>query len=429
MKYPRRQLILAMAAIWLTTACASIGPPNAPSLELPKPVTDLRASRKGDEVTLTWTIPKRTMERQSVRYLGTTQICRNVLAEPSAENQGADQGKEQEEDPEEDQEKDRGTNQGATNQPALAAKVCGTIMGSVPAPAGFREVHKDETPKGAKRISATFSDTLPSAIENANPAGFANYRVEVRNEAGRSAGLSNAARVPLVPTVLPFANFAAQTKAQGVLLSWQCPRESAKTNGVHYLFRIYRRTMNNAPETQITETKPAAIKIAEVDATDCVAAVREPKTATTFLDSSIDWGATYFYRATVVSMITGATEPVEVEGDDTPEVKIFAHDIFPPAVPIGLQAVYSGPGQQPFIDLIWAPVTDSDLAGYNVYRHEEGAAPIRISAELLITPAYRDSTVAAGKTYFYSVTAVDRQGNESARSEETSETPPRLNDR
>jgi fibronectin type 3 domain-containing protein len=105
-------------------------------------------------------------------------------------------------------------------------------------------------------------------------------------------------------------------------------------------------------------------------------------------------------------------------------VKVWAHDVFPPAVPTGLQAVYSGPGQEVFIDLIWAPVADADLAGYNVYRREDGGVPVKVNSELVKTPAYRDSAVAAGKTYFYSVTAVDRQGNESARSEETSERVP-----
>ena len=115
---------------------------------------------------------------------------------------------------------------------------------------------------------------------------------------------------------------------------------------------------------------------------------------------------------------------VEVEGDDTPEVKVWAHDVFPPAVPSGLQAVFSGPGQQPFIDLVWAPVTDSDLDGYNVYRHEEGAAAVKVNSEPVKMPAFRDAHVAAGKTYFYSVSAVDLRGNESGRSEVASESVP-----
>jgi len=35
----------------LFTACATMGPPQPPSLELAKPPTDLRAVRKGDRVT------------------------------------------------------------------------------------------------------------------------------------------------------------------------------------------------------------------------------------------------------------------------------------------------------------------------------------------------------------------------------------------
>ena len=79
-------------------------------------------------------------------------------------------------------------------------------------------------------------------------------------------------------------------------------------------------------------------------------------------------------------MIAQEDKPeVQVEGDDTPEIKVFADDVFPPAVPSGLQAVSSGPGQKTFVDLVWAPVTDVDLDGYNVYRHEEGAASVKVN--------------------------------------------------
>jgi fibronectin type 3 domain-containing protein len=93
-------------------------------------------------------------------------------------------------------------------------------------------------------------------------------------------------------------------------------------------------------------------------------------------------------------------------------------------VPSGLQAVFSGPGQQAFIDLIWAPVTDADLAGYNVYRHEPGSTPEKLNSDLVKAPAYRDMKVVKGRTYIYSVSAVDVRGNESARSEEASESVP-----
>jgi hypothetical protein len=145
----------------------------------------------------------------------------------------------------------------------------------------------------------------------------------------------------------------------------------------------------------------------------------------TLTDQSFEWEKTYYYHADTLTVITQAGKPpVSIEGDDTPEVKIFAHDVFPPAVPAGLQAVFSGPGQQAFIDLIWTPVTDADLDGYNIYRREEGGSAVKMNAAPVKLPAFRDMQVVSGKTYFYSVSAVDLRGNESARSEEAGESVP-----
>lgn len=377
---------ILLAVLLPLCGCASIGPPLPPSLELPRPPTDLHAQRKADRVTLTWTMPSRTMQRQSVRYLGNTNVCRSLA-----------------------------------NPPEHAARECGTIAGTVPPP-------KDLNP--AKKRTVTSTDTLPSSLLQADPIGFVTYTVEVLNTANRSAGLSNPSRVPLLPTVPPFPSFQARVVPLGVTLSWQCPQTAAATTKeVTYLFRIYRRPAESTVTT----------KVAEMNATDCAVpeagttnAEKQPSTnapadkrITSFLDETIEWEKTYFYRGTVVSVLaTLGKPPIEVEGEDTPEIKIFADDIFPPAVPTGLQAVYSGPGQAPFIDLIWTPVTDSDLDGYNVYRREGSGAEKKISATLVKTPAFRDAHVENGKSYFYSVTAVDQRGNESAHSAEASESVP-----
>jgi hypothetical protein len=49
---------------------------------------------------------------------------------------------------------------------------------------------------------------------------------------------------------------------------------------------------------------------------------------------------------------------------------------------------------------------------------------VKLNAEPLKTPAYRDGSVVSGKNYSYSVSAVDVRGNESGRSEEASELVP-----
>lgn len=370
MKIPRGQLLVVMAALGWTVGCASVGPPLPPSLELPRSPSDFRAARKGDQVKLTWTIPTLTRDRQRVRYLGKTRVCRSL---------------------------------------AERIKECETPVGEAVPPTDF-----DAKKSGGQKLRASFTDTLPSALEQEHPRGFATYGVEVLNTAGRGAGISNQVHVPLVPTLPPFGGFSAHTISQGVLISWECSAASIpKQGGIRYLFRIYRRE----------EGKTSEARIAQVDATTC--ATGSEKGVRSYLDQSFEWEKTYFYLGTVVSAVEAAGNTmVEVEGDDTAEIKVFAHDTFPPTVPTGLEAAFSGTGQQAFIDLIWAPVADADLEGYNIYRHEEGAEAAKLNSKPVKTPAYRDAQVEAGKSYFYSVSALDQRGNESGRSEEASERVP-----
>jgi hypothetical protein len=249
-------------------------------------------------------------------------------------------------------------------------------------------------------------DTLPSQFLSDDSDASITYAIEVLNTQRRGAGLSNQVRVPLIRTLSPPQNFSARVTGQGVVLIWTS--NLPPTAGpAHYVYRVYRRPGGSQQQTLVGEV-PAG-----------------PDHSVTLADSNIVWDKTYEYRVETVTVIARENKPeVQVEGEATPEVKVFALDIFPPAVPSGLQAVFSGPGQKPFIDLIWAPVTDVDLEGYNVYRREEGAVPVKQNAELLQTPAYRDASVVAGKSYLYSVSAVDVRGTESARSDEAGETVP-----
>lgn len=356
-----RRTLLAVGVPLMFTACASIAPPRPPSLELPRPPKDLRAVRKGDRVTLTWTVPATTTDRQRVRSLGATQICRGI---------------------------------------GTALTQCGPVAGQASPPNS-----------SAKNLSlpkavGSYVDVLSGQLESDDPAGSATYAVEVRNGDGRSAGISNQVRVSLIRTLPPPQDFHITVTDAGLVLSWTSDVPHAvPTTPVTYAYRVYRR-LEDSTQWILAGQVPA----------------REREES--FTDSSFEWEKTYVYRADTVTVIARDGAEEQVEGDDTPEVKVFAHDVFPPAVPSGLQAVFSGPGQQAFIDLVWAPVTDVDLAGYNVYRHEEGSAPVKVNTELVKAPAYRDANVSSGKHYIYSVSAVDVRGNESARSEEAGESVP-----
>jgi hypothetical protein len=356
-----RKLIAVLAGCLILASCAQTGPPIPPSLELPKAVMDLRASRKGNSVTLMWTEPERTTDRRTVRYLGPTRICRTLESE---------------------------------------LNVCGTPLALVP-PAPKR-------PAGSQAggNTQTYIDKLPEDRLEQNPTADLTYAVEVFNEDKRSAGLSNRVRVPAVPMVAAPPDFSAQLAGDGVVLSWTSPGETSQLREVQHRYRIYRRDEAGRKDAVAGEV-PA----------DEAGAVH-------FLDSGLEWERAYLYRVTVVSIVNRSGTEEQVEGEDSSPVRIVAHDVFPPAVPAGLQAVYSGEGQEPFVDLIWAPVTNGDLAGYNIYRREENTSAVKLNSGLVKSPAYRDSAIGPSKTYWYSVSAVDARGNESARSEEASETVP-----
>jgi hypothetical protein len=347
------------------TACANPGPPLPPSLELPKPVTDLHATRKGDKVYLSWSVPALTIDRQSVRHMGPTRICRST-------------------DPE--------------------IKECSNVVGELSPQAPPSPPPKKKSKEKPPKVETSFTDNLPPSILLPNPAAVITYAVSVYNSHDRTGGLSNQVQVPGVATQPAPQNFQAQVTAGGVILTWDAVAAPSETAGLTYVIRIYRR--------------PADGK------TDAIAG-EVPLDTSTFTDHGFEWENNYLYRATVVTMIAqpGKGE-LALEGDDTPAVQVFAHDVFPPAVPSGLQAVATGVGQQPGIDLVWAPDTEPDLAGYNIYRHEEGRPAVKINSDPVKTPSFRDANVSSGHTYYYSASAIDVRGNESAKSEEAHETVP-----
>jgi hypothetical protein len=353
------QLLGTIAVVLLFGQCAQNLPPVPPSLELPRPVSDLRAVRKADKVYLRWTMPQMTSDGQTIRSLGKTRICRTTAPE---------------------------------------MKDC--------VPVG-------ETAENRKEQS--YIDNLPPDVLGPQ---VLTYAVEVPNADQRSAGLSNRVQISAVNTLPPPQDFTAQATADGIVLKWAAVQREREF-GVGYLYRIYRRQEGSKDDSIAGEVPLGG--------------------PSTLLDHGFEWEKTYFYRATVVTQtrLRGfqacpegsppradcATE-VSIEGEDTPTIRVFADDVFPPAVPAGLQAVFSGVGQAPFIDLIWSPGTENDLAGYNIYRRERDGRQVKLNQEPVKLPAYRDSSVQPGKEYIYTVSAVDLRGNESPHSGEASERVP-----
>src|SRR6266567_2196614 len=198
------KFFLALGAPLMLAACATIGPPQPPSLELPKPPTDLRATRKGDRVNLTWTAPSLTTDRQRMRSVGPTRVCRSL---------------------------------------ETVLMQCGTPVGEAAA-----QSNPNPSKSSSQKIVGSYTDTLPKQLQSDGPSGFIAYAVEVVNAEGRGAGLSNQVRVSSARTLAPPANFGAQVTSQGVVLTWTSTLTPATSGQLaHYVYRAYRR-VDGSPE-------------------------------------------------------------------------------------------------------------------------------------------------------------------------------------
>jgi fibronectin type 3 domain-containing protein len=138
-------------------------------------------------------------------------------------------------------------------------------------------------------------------------------------------------------------------------------------------------------------------------------------TAPPFRDPQIQFGKSYVYAVRSVAQYPD----LQIESLDSPPISVSPLDTFPPSAPQSLVVVLvPAQGAAPaYLDLSWSISAENDIAGYNIYRSEaEGAPGQKQNPELLLTPAFRDMNIKPGQRYFYTVTAVDRVGNESPAS-------------
>lgn len=194
--------------------------------------------------------------------------------------------------------------------------------------------------------------------------------VFIAGSKGKLSVPSNVVALDVHPPLATPANVAAANSPKGVLLSWT-------GNAPHY--RIYRALSSGSPA-----------RLGESD-------------MPTYEDATAAMGTAYRY---FVQALDGDQHQSEVSS----AASVTPQDEFPPAVPEGLAGV-PGVGA---IELIWQRNTEDDFAGYNVYRAAAGGAFEKIAGPI-DAPAYSDHDIEAGKAYRYTVSALDRTGNESAR--------------
>lgn len=110
-------------------------------------------------------------------------------------------------------------------------------------------------------------------------------------------------------------------------------------------------------------------------------------------------------------------------GDDPPDNGDDTEDTTPPSSPGGLD----GTSGDQVVELIWDANDEDDLEGYNLYRAEESFSDVSdmdpTNSNLLSETEYSDEDVQNGTTYYYRLTAIDGNDNESSTSSEVEVTP------
>jgi hypothetical protein len=330
---------------------------------LPDKVTDLSATRTGNQVSLTWTMPKKNTDKLLLKGNIAVRVCRKEGAEAYAT-------------------------------------------------AGSLQL--------APAADGVFTEMLPQTLVSGAPRPLT-YFVELANHNGRSAGLSNDAVILAGEAPGPVAGLVAQVRKAGIALRWT-PDQAGAREPTGIAIRLHRKLLT--PPVAKPAQGPLAPPPEPIEQSLLVDSGEQ--TGRT-LDKSIRFGQIYEYRAQRVARITVGSQTLELAGPLSAPVRVEALDVFPPAVPTGLAAVATAPSavSEAAIDLSWQPNTEADLTGYAVYRREGAESWQRISpAQPLVGPAFHDSRIQPGRTYRYAVTAIDQGGHESARSAEAEETAP-----
>lgn len=214
------------------------------------------------------------------------------------------------------------------------------------------------------------------------------------------------ASVPPAP-VLPAKGLHSELDVRGVYLIWENEIESQDPS-VKFDYRIYRREKGSPNRIAIPYLR-GVIHTQEGERWSGV-------------DTNIQWEKTYSYTVKPLTRVYSRDGKLlaEIEGDESAPIEVTTHNVFPPVAPERLLALVTQRREDRFVDLLWAPNAEKSITGYNVYRRDENGEPVRINSVPMTVLSFQDKNVAPTHTYFYSISAVDSHGNESARSQESS---------
>jgi hypothetical protein len=241
----------------------------------------------------------------------------------------------------------------------------------------------------------------PIALIQQGPSRL-RYAVRLVTRNGVAADLSNYAVItPVTAIAKPPANVRAAVTQNDISVTWSAPAANelgdAAANVAGY--NIYRKS-----DSGLVKLNP------------------QPLAETTYSDRTFAFGTRYEYLVRALSLLPGETLATAIESNDSETAGVVPKDTFPPVAPESIKiASING-----IVSMFWPSNPEPDLAGYLLYRSEDGNAPperwLKLTPRVHTPTTFRDEKVIVGKTYYYQISAIDSSGNEGPRSVAVAET-------
>ncbi len=355
----------------LVLACGKRGDPRPPVPVIPKATGDLVVTQRANKLILSWSYPALTTAGKTlinIRRVSVYRYQEEIPATPTASAPAS------------------------TPVPAVAPVVAQLPPAPPLTAAQFGKLsHRLDSIEGANLPASTtgaklvYEDSVPRS-SSGRPVRLT-YAVVTEGFNAKSDWSNMVSIVPLDVAVAP-ENLAASPNAKGVTLTWSVPTKSVTGNSKPAIagYNIYRSAKGQALDPFALPVNPSPV--AKNEYTD-----------------TPPYG-TYEYRMTAVA----AAGPPRIESDHSAPVEATFKDLVPPPPPASVTALV----ETKSVRLVWDVVDAPDLAGYNIYRTEK-AGRVKFTYGLPIKQTFfLDESLLPGIEYYYSVTSVDKSGNESA---------------
>jgi hypothetical protein len=250
------------------------------------------------------------------------------------------------------------------------------------------------------------------------PAPGTQVRLAARARVGREASaLSTVVGLTVQPPPPAPSGLAARLEAQGIALSWKppvLPSPSPTPSPTPTPSPAPSPTPTPTPSL-LSATAPGVKATPAPSPSPAIVIYRGPPrgepqplvmlapTAAAHADTSVAPGQHWCYTVRT----TLGREPL-VESAPSEERCLEVKDVFPPAAPVGVAVLPVEDG----LEVSWSPSPEMDLSAYRLYRSAEGPVQ-RVGEAPAGTTVLKDKAAPVGVKLVYTVTAVDKAGNES----------------